>query len=111
MASDGFLTVNQPPGSPAAPSAGGASPASESSLAPDRNRTPVDGDRSAAAEEVSKAFSENTPSQDAAPTTLSADSPVSAAADNVRASAGPNSRGKQSSNSSKKKPSPRLQTG
>ena len=94
MISDELLTANQPLGPLARPSAGGASSAGEASLAPDQNGTPINFDRSVAAEEVSNAFSKNTPSQNTAPATPNTDSVDSVALDDKRASAGPSFRGK-----------------
>ena len=112
MTNNVLPTANQPPGAPAAASAGGASSAREASLAPNKNRTTVDADDSATAEEASEAFSENVPSRDAASIVPNADYAVSPAVDNVQTSAiaastasdGSKFRGKQSSNSHKISP-------
>lgn len=104
MTDNGLPTANPQPGSPAATSTGGASSTGEVLPSTDRNLTTLDTDRSADVKKASKASSNNTPSQDAAPTIPNADNVVSAAVDDAwasttaapTASAGPNFRANQS---------------
>lgn len=112
MTNNVLHTANQLPDAPAAPSAGSASSAGEASLAPNKNRTTLDADGSATAEEAIEAFSDNVPSREAVSNAPNADYAVSSAADKVQTSAivaptasdGSNFRGKQSSNGHKISP-------